>query len=236
MRPEQRLDSDRAGFDEFASSYDADLHQGISISGENKDYFSRGRIEWLARCLERLREAPRQIMDYGCGTGTAAPFFQEFFTSCSIIGVDISDRSLDVARRNNAKDRTRFLLFDQYTPKADLDLVFCNGVFHHIPLAERAGAVHYIHRALRPGGFFAFWENNPWNPGTRYVMSRIPFDRDAIPVSVLKAHKLLRDQGFTIIGTHFLFLFPRALRWFRPLEPLAALLPLGAQYQVLCRK
>ena len=40
--------------------------------------------------------------------------------------------------------------------------------------------------ALRPGGLFAFWENNPWNPGTRLVMSRIPFDRDAITLSALE--------------------------------------------------
>ena len=39
-----------------------------------------------------------------------------------------------------------------------------------------------------------------------------------------------------IIRIDFLFIFPRALRWFRTLEPLVSKLPLGAQYQVLCRK
>ena len=115
-------------------------------------------------------------------------------------------------------------------------MVFCNGVFHHILPAERAAAVDYIFHNLRPGGIFAFWENNPWNPGTRYVMSRIPFDRDAITLSPPTARRLLCDGGFEIERTDFLFLFPRALGWLRGIEPLVCRLPLGAQYQVLARK
>lgn len=67
-------------------------------------------------------------------------------------------------------------------------------------------------------------------------MSRIPFDRDAITLSAPKARALLRTGGFEIVRTNFLFIFPRTLSWFRSLEPLAARLPLGAQYQVLARK
>ena len=97
-------------------------------------------------------------------------------------------------------------------------------------------AIDYVLRSLRPGGLFAFWENNPWNPGTRYVMSRIPFDRDAITLSSPEARHLLRLGGFEILRTDFLFIFPRILDWCRWVEPLCSRLPLGAQYQVLCRK
>jgi hypothetical protein len=31
-------------------------------------------------------------------------------------------------------------------------------------LTHWAAAVDYVYRSLRPGGLFAFWENNPWNP------------------------------------------------------------------------
>ena len=89
---------------------------------------------------------------------------------------------LDLAKLS-AEDRARFLLFDHYQPKEEIDLAFCNGVFHHIPPEQRARAIAYVYRCLRPGGLFALWENNPWNPGTRLVMSRIPFDRDALPLS-----------------------------------------------------
>jgi len=38
--------------------------------------------------------------------------------------------------------------------------------------------------------------NNPWNPGTRYVMSRCEFDEDAITLSPPQCRKLLRSSGF----------------------------------------
>jgi SAM-dependent methyltransferase len=125
---------------------------------------------------------------------------------------------------------------DEYTPDGTMDLAFCNGVFHHIAPPERTAAVDYIHRALRPGGLFAFWENNPWNPGTRLVMKRIPFDRDAVTLTSREARQLLRERGFEILRTDFLFIFPRVLRWLRGVERFVTQWPLGAQYQVLCRK
>jgi SAM-dependent methyltransferase len=114
--------------------------------------------------------------------------------------------------------------------------VYCNGVFHHIEPADRPCALASIHRALMPGGYFAFWENNPWNPGTRLVMHRIPFDRDAKTLSAPQARRLLHGAGFDVISTDFLFLFPRALATLRPLETRLTQLPAGAQYMVLCRK
>jgi hypothetical protein len=67
-------------------------------------------------------------------------------------------------------------------------------------------------------------------------MSRIPFDRDAITLSAPAARRLLTDGGFEVVHVRFLFIFPKLLRALRRLEPPLSALPLGAQYQVLCRK
>jgi SAM-dependent methyltransferase len=223
-------------FDAYAADYDAALAQGLAVSGEDKMYFVRGRLAWLAACLRQLGEQPMTVMDYGCGIGSTTPAFFEWLGVTSVVGTDIAPRALDVARRAYGSERTRFLLFDHYQLNAALDLVYCNGVFHHIPPQAREAAVAYVARALRPGGLWAFWENNPWNPGTRYVMHRIPFDRDAIPLTPPEARRLLQAGGFEILRTDFLFLFPRMLKWLRRLEARLARWPLGAQYQVLCRK
>ena len=138
-----------------------------------------------------------------------------------------SAKSLDVARRTYRSADAQFLLFNQYQPRERIDLVYCNGVFHHIPLSGRAAVIDYIHRLLRPGGLFALWENNPWNPGARYVMSRIPFDRDAITLTPPEARGLLRGGGFQILRTDFLFIFPRMLSWLRAVEPSLSQLPFG---------
>ena len=228
--------ADQPEFDEYAEAYDRALAEGISVSGEDKTYFARGRVAWLEGCLRPLALRPKAVLDFGCGTGSGVPFLLELPGVESVLGVDVSAKSLEVARKNISPERARFLTLAAHQPAGECDLAFCNGVFHHIPPAQRAGAVAHVWRSLRPGGLFALWENNPWNPGTRYVMSRIPFDREAITLSAPNSRALLRAGGFEIVRTDFLFIFPRALRWFRSLEPMVARLPLGAQYQVLARK
>lgn len=223
-------------FDEYAANYDAALAEGVSVSGEDKSYFAAGRVAYLEGCLAKLNVRPGAVMDFGCGTGSGAPFLGAMRGIDALVGVDVSEKSVEIARRLHARNGVRFEVTTTFRPEGRLDLAFCNGVFHHIPLGDRLGAVRYVADSLRPGGLFALWENNPWNPGARLVMSRIPFDRDAIMLSAIEARRLLREAGFEILRTDFLFVFPRALRFLRPLEPLIARAPLGAQYQVLGRK
>jgi SAM-dependent methyltransferase len=229
-RPDDRT------FDAYAQEYDDALQQGLSVSGEDKLYFAQGRIRWLARGLSALHFAPRIALDFGCGTGTAVPLLIEHLGVTRVHGIDTSPESLAVARRRIDPRQASFFLRDDYVPSGSADLVFTNGVFHHIPPEERPAAVRYAFDALRPGGLLAFWENNPLNPGTRYVMSRIPFDRDAIPLTSREARALLRAGGFRIRSVDYLFIFPRLLKFLRPLEPVLSAWPLGAQYQVLAEK
>jgi predicted TPR repeat methyltransferase len=222
-------------FDSYADRFEEALDTALATTGEDSGYFARGRIAWLRRCLDRQNVRPRTVMDFGCGTGSATPHLLDVLGADSILGVDVSARSLSVAASRWASGRARFAAIETGRPAA-CDLVFCNGVFHHIAVPDRPTALAYIYDALVAGGWFAFWENNPWNPGTRYVMGRCAFDRDAIMLSPLEARALVRRQGFEIVRTDFLFVFPRALRALRRLEPALSRLPLGGQYQVLCRK
>jgi SAM-dependent methyltransferase len=223
-------------FDEAAADYDAQLSQGLAITGEDKEYFAERRMIHLASCLDAMAFEAREVLDFGCGTGTATPYFFQCLRVRSLWGLDVSDRSLQVASANYRGYRARFLKPAAYEPRENVDLVFCNGVFHHIPIHERDDSLRRVLAALRPEGLLAFWENNPWNPGTRYVMSRVPFDRDAIVISPRQARRILRQAGFEVLRTDFLFFFPAILRGLRGLERRLVKLPLGGQYQVLCRK
>lgn len=231
--PAQKPDAE---FDRFAQSYDEALQQGLAVSGESKEYFATGRIQFLKSCLLRLQVSPGKALDYGCGTGTSIPLLHDLPGVKQVVGTDLSVDSLTQAQQHHAHPDRQFIALPEFKPEGDFDLAFCNGVFHHIPLAERAGAVNSVFRALKPGGIFAFWENNPWNPATRYVMSRIPFDKDAITLTPKESRNLLRAGGFEVLRTDFLFIFPKYLKWFRPLETAISSWPLGTQYQVLCRK
>lgn len=229
--------ADAPEFEAYAARYDEALAAGLSVTGEDKDYYARGRMRWLAGRLRALGiAAPGTVLDFGCGLGGSTPLFLDLLGAKQVVGVDVSEGLLDRAREAFANEpRARFHAIAAHDAPASADLAFVNGVFHHIPVADRAEALRYVRRTLRPGGVFAFWENNPWNPGTRYIMSRVSFDENAITITPPEARGLLRAAGFEVVETDFLFIFPRALRWLRPLERLVARLPLGGQYLVLCR-
>ena len=226
----------KADFDCYADSYDQTLAEGLAVSGERREYFAEGRVKWLASCLRRLGSAPSLVIDYGCGTGLTSSLLLELLAAEKVIGIDSSVRSIEVARRDHGSERIQFLLLHEYAPVSEADLIYCNGVFHHIPPEQRASTLRFLYQALRPTALFSLWENNPWNPGTQYIMARLPFDRDAIKLNSFESRRLVRSEGFSVLRTDFLFFFPRFLKVFRPIEKLASGLPLGAQYQVLSRR
>lgn len=223
-------------FDVYAENYDEVLNAAISVSGESKEYFARGRMAWLAERLRRRLSRVQSVLDYGCGTGTSTPLFFDVLGVESVLGLDVSPASLAVAERAYGASKVEFALVDRHAPAGGIDLAFSNGVFHHIEPDDRPSAVDHIRQSLRPGGLFALWENNPWNPGARYCMWANPFDREAVPLSPLRAARLIRDANLQVLETTYTFLFPRALRQLRPLEPCLCRLPLGAQYLILARK
>jgi SAM-dependent methyltransferase len=220
----------------IANQYDNELARGLSLSGEDRAYFAAGRLKWLGVRLRKIGCTPDTVMDFGCGAGSTVPHIIRELGAGTVVGIDVSESLLEQAVRQYGSESVRFVLRENHAPTASVDLAYCNGVFHHIDMGHRTAAARYIHDSLRPGGYFSFWENNPWNPGTRLVMSRIAFDREAVPLSSSQARVMLREAGFDVVRTDFLFVFPRPLALFRWLEPCLVRFPLGAQYQVLCRK
>ena len=223
-------------FDSYSHDYDAALSAGLSYTGETAAYFARGRLEWLRRELNALGHRSRLVVDYGCGLGSSSKWYFDILGASELLGIDISVGLLERARSRHGSDRARFRLRSEAKPSAQADLVFCNGVFHHIPLAQRQAELTYVWETLRPGGLFAFWDNNPWNPATRFIMSRVAFDTNAETISAPRARKMLKASGFEIVRTDFLFIFPRFLKSLRFLERFLCRLPLGGQYLVLGRR
>jgi SAM-dependent methyltransferase len=223
-------------FDCYADSYEAALAEGLAISGEGREYFARGRVTWLAACLRRMSSRASAVIDFGCGTGSTSPLLFDILRADTVVGLDPSVRSIEVAERDHGAKYIQFLPVCGYQPVGIVDLVYCNGVFHHIPPRERLSTLEFLYRTLRPGGLLSLWENNPWNIGTQYIMARLPFDRDAVKLSAIESRNLARSVGFTVLRTDFSFFFPRSLKIFRPIEKLISSIPLGAQYQVLCQR
>ena len=224
-----------SAFDGYAADYEEALACGLRLTGEGRQHFAERRVAWLRRKLERLGITPGFVVDFGCGDGATLPILADLLSPRQLVGLEPSIACLERAR---AATQRRWAVVgpDKFEHRGEVDLIYCNGVMHHVAPADRPGMLGLLREMLRPGGLLALWENNPWNPGTRWVMRRIPFDRDAVPVPSTVARSLLGRCGFSVLGIDYLFLFPRALRWFRGLEIPLRGLPLGGQYLALARR
>jgi SAM-dependent methyltransferase len=224
-------------FDHYAAAYEQALSVALAPAGESREYFAQGRVAWIQRCLRQLHlTIPQSILDFGCGDGATTPLLLHDLGANSAVGIDVSEKSLAIARKQHATSQIRYQSIAEFSPSGQFDLAYCNGVFHHILPEHRVQALGLVYQALRRDGLFSLWENNPWSLATRYVMSRCSFDRDAIMLSPPEARGLLRRCGFEIIRTDFRFIFPHALAALRKVEDCVYRWPLGTQYQILCRK
>jgi SAM-dependent methyltransferase len=207
-------------FDAYALEYDAAVERGVRLSGEGREYFSRGRVERLVVELRALGafDRVRRVLDHGCGTGATSVELLAAFPCLEVLGVDPSSAMVREARRRSMDPRVRFEELGDGPLPGGFDLAYAANVFHHIDRPRRASEIRRIHASLVRGGYLALFENNPWNPGALAVMARVPFDRGASPLNVLEARRLARDAGFDVVRTGSLFYFPRLLARLRPLE------------------
>jgi len=220
---------------DLSEQYEAMLNQGIRLSGEDQHYFIAGRVGELKRQMGEKK--PRRILDFGCGIGHTSDHLAREFPTAEVVGVDTAEKALEYAAGRYGGPRVRFRCAAEFQEEEGFDLCYVNGVFHHVEPENRLEVAAVIRRALVRGGYFAMFENNPWNPGTRMVMRRIPFDRNARTLTPPEAERLLEAAGFRRAApTRSLFYFPRFLSWLRFSEPWLGRLPLGSQYCVLAEK
>lgn len=219
-------------FDQYAEQYDRVLGETIP-DGLNEDgYFAEYKITLMAARLDR--KMPLRILDFGCGAGRSLPYLAQHFPEAELWGYDVSPASLKVASERVPRAR----LFSDWDTATDIrfDVIVAANVFHHIPPEQRLSALSQCRKALTADGRMFLFEHNPYNPATRWIFERCPFDADAEMLDLKTALGLSADAGFRLIEHGYTLFFPRPLAFLRGLEPWLRRLPLGAQYYVQMAK
>jgi SAM-dependent methyltransferase len=228
---------DVAEFDRFADEYTATHADNIKLSGEDPAYFARYKIEELRRRWDAAdRAEPAAVLDFGTGIGNSLPHLQRLFPDAEVVGLDVSQKSLDVAARR-FPDAARLVRYDGGgaipLETAGFDLIFSACVFHHIEAGEHGLILAELKRLLKPGGWLVIFEHNPVNPATRHIVATCPFDENAVllPAQAFKARQ--HAAGLRDVEVAYTGFFPGPLRALRPLERFMTWLPVGAQYYTL---
>ncbi|HEX7887269.1 MAG TPA: class I SAM-dependent methyltransferase [Phenylobacterium sp.] len=219
-------------FDKFADEYLAAHEQNLGVTGEGPEYFARYKIDALARLYRRQGyPSPRSILDFGCGIGASIPHLAAAFPDASIVGLDLSERSLAIANsRFPGLADYRLHQAGDMSGLGRFDLIFSSCVFHHIEAGEHVPILRGLKTCLTDHGHLAIFEHNPVNPVTRYIVATCPFDENAVLIPAATLADRQRQAGLRRVQTAYIGFFPAALRALRPLEPWLSAAPIGAQY------
>jgi SAM-dependent methyltransferase len=169
--PPRELQSERARWDQLARDpYYAVLNEDdfrlrAAAEGARARFTASGE-EDLARTLDEIRRFidpafhPRRAVDFGCGVGRLTiPLAR----ACrDVVGVDISQRMLDEARKNcdalgarNVSLVTSAEFFARPAGESDIDFVHSYIVFQHIPPRAGLWMAEFLVNRLVPGGIGA---------------------------------------------------------------------------------
>lgn len=224
--------------DSYPEQYRNDVNSSIGFVGVDMDMFARGKVDDMVRLIDRVSSksaASSECLDIGCGVGVMHPMLMGRVRR--LTGVDVSEDAIRDASATNP-DVCYEVQREQDLPFADASFDFCSTVcvMHHVPPAQWGHFVAEAFRVTRPGGLFAVYEHNPFNPLTRVAVWRCPFDHDAVLLKAARTKDMLRAAGFEIVESRYLFFAPFDARWARRVDEAFHWLPLGAQYVVCARK
>ena len=159
----------------------------------------RGHRPTGEQAIARMKLTPdAQVLDLGCGSGWATRLMAEKASSGRVVGVDISDEMIELAR-NSSVD---FPNTDFQVAGAD-DLPFPDRTFTHAFSMESlyyyqdiAAALREVARVMAPGGLFVavmdlYLENRPSHQWIHQL--KVPVQL----LSIADYHTLFRGAGFT---------------------------------------
>jgi ubiquinone/menaquinone biosynthesis C-methylase UbiE len=154
--------------------------------GDEESYRAYDRTSrWPIFALERyiilkalVKTKPEGwLVDVGCGPGYLAARISRKFPDITVTGLDISELTVIIARRNWPSvnyDNLEFITGDAQRlpfPQNSVNFVVSSLSLHHWPDARMA--FHEIHRVLRPGGRFLIFDLKRDGPGYFYYALKI---------------------------------------------------------------
>jgi len=234
-------------FDDVAAGYAQEVDRAVAFSGQAQGFFLDVKARQLEEAIRDRWGEPSaaRALEVGCGPGLMLLRLRPRIGR--LWGIDLSLACLAEASRarraggqpgDEAGDPLGLVAGDGTSAPfagGSFDLVFAVCMLHHVPPGggRRDAVVEEMARLARPGGLVAIWEHNPWNPLTRRVVARCPFDRDARLLSLAETRGLLRRAGLSPVESRYGPFFPWRGRGWRRAERLLAQVPLGAQFVAL---
>ncbi len=242
---ENLLNLNQKNFEEFCTYY-----KSLCKLPAKRPFY---RYNWLRRTapmvklIESLpvREKPWKILDAGCGVGSESIFWASLRDDIEVVGADIKQERLDVAKARlekmkNVTGKSLKVTFEltnifELLDAKQFDLIWTMEAISHIHPAEDFLSAAY--NSLEPGGHLIISDSHLLNPKMQWRIiklrrkspkytqkvlddgSRIGYaDERLFAVPFLK--RLMRNAGFTDIHSQLSIFFPPGLFRCKQLLPI----------------
>ncbi len=145
------------------------------------------------------------VLDVGCGSGVKATYLMEH--GCKVVGIDISDTLLEMARREVPEGDFRELsMTDLDTMEEMFDGVFAQASLLHIPKKDAGDVVKKMAGRLVPGGFLYIAvkevrEGKPDEEVKKEYDYGYEYERFFSYFTMIELERYLTDAGLEIVST-----------------------------------
>ncbi len=230
----------KAEFDQYARDYFGEMsHPLRNLIDPEGQYF----IEIKARILERIaaryfeQHRDLRLVDVGTGPGLFEKFLSPTFAN--IMAVDLSFEMLQVAKvtQSFSSKSSAYLQANAFHlpfGDASADLIFMSCVLHHLEEAEIEATLKELARICSPKGRIVFFEHNPYNPFTQWVVRTTPLDRSARLIGYPQLTRKAENAGISILEREFFLYGTRRIdQAVQRLFPGLARLPFGGQFALI---
>jgi SAM-dependent methyltransferase len=171
----------------------------VQAEGEFDPFTPAGWQTLARRLLDFTGDAPRRVLDLGCGTGRSRQIYD--VVAAEYIGLDLSFVALNLARKQEGSVVLQGDACQLPFGEGRFDLVAFSSVLHHIP--DFRPALREAFRVLRPGGSVFAFDPNLLHPAMallRHPSSPLyrsegvsPNERPLLPGALRRA---FADSGF----------------------------------------
>jgi SAM-dependent methyltransferase len=145
--------------------------------------------------LDRLDEEPRRILDLGTGTGIAARLLARRFPKAEIVGVDLSPRMIEEARRRLPAELAQRVRFEV----ADASRVpFGDGEFDLVVLLNMIPFFEELARVTACGGSLVFASSG--GPGTPIYVPPERMKENLGPLGFVDIQEVDAGEGTSLIA------------------------------------
>ena len=103
------------------------------------------------------------VIDVGCGTGTLSVLAKQKVGDGEVVGLDISPKMVGISRKKSKNYNLDIKFYESSIdnipfPNNYFNVAISSWMFHHLPIDIKKEGLKEIHRVLKRGGRFLFYD------------------------------------------------------------------------------